>query len=377
MKKTNTIFPFPKGTNFFLQRGNCVAFMRKLPSKCFNTVMTDIPYGEINGKVKGNKRLDVGVADEVHFNLRKVIEQFIRLSRENIVVFCGIKQISTITSVMEEHGLKTRLVTWYKPNGRPHNAQYNLCSSAEYCVVGRFPKATFNGYYIKNVITYSVCRNKKGEKRVHATQKPLVLMRDLVQIFTNEGDTIFDPFMGSGTTGEAAIGLGRKFVGCELCDKYFDFAQDRIEHTVLNMPAVFCDGRYQYKKPQREGGKRKRVHDQKPNYPFEWHHDNRFLILYNQSINKETTTTHGTQARRVACIPEVRTLSPLCICTVSYQIVDLPHVGNWDFTWEGLIATIQYLARRAKCYYANGPPSLLVNYIIFYPRKTYNNQYKL
>lgn len=356
MKKTNTIFPFPKGTNFFLQRGNCVAFMRKLPSKCFNTVMTDIPYGEINGKVKGNKRLYVGVADEVHFNLRKVIEQFIRLSRENIVVFCGIKQISTITSVMEEHGLKTRLVTWYKPNGRPHNAQYNLCSSAEYCVVGRFPKATFNGYYIKNVITYSVCRNKKGEKRVHATQKPLVLMRDLVQIFTNEGESIFDPFMGSGTTGEAAIGLGRKFVGCELCDKYFDFAKERIENTTLNIPAEFCDGRYMYMKPKKECSKRNKKHSQRQAYPFEWHHDNRLLILYNQSINKETTTTPGAKARRVVCAPEVRTLSPLCICTVTYLTVVSPIVGNWDFSERDIPTAVLCLASNRLHPYPNGPP---------------------
>lgn len=374
MRKIISIFPFPQGSNYYLHRGDCVAYMKTMPSKCVDSIVTDIPYGEINAKVKGNKRLDVGVADEVNFELREVIENFIRISRNNIVVFCGVKQISEITSIMEEYGLGTRLLTWFKPNGRPHNAQYNICSSAEYCVVGRFPRATFNGYCIKNVLTYSVCRSKKGEKRIHATQKPLVLMRDLVQIFTNEGDSIFDPFMGSGTTGEAAIGLGRKFVGCELCGKYFDFAKDRIENTTLNIPAEFCDGRYMYMKPQKECSKRNKKHSQRQAYPFEWHHDNRLLILYNQSINKETTTTPGAQARRVACIPEVRTLSPLCICTVSYQIVDLPHVGNWDFTWEGLIATIQYLARRAKCYYANGPPSLLVNYIIFYPRKTYNNQ---
>lgn len=358
MRKIYSVFQFPQGTNYYLHRGDCVAYMKTMPSKCVDSIVTDIPYGEVNAKVKGNKRLDVGVADEVNFDLRDVIENFIRISRNNIVVFCGYKQFSEIISIMEEYGLRTRPFIWYKPNGRPHNAQYGMCSSAEFCVVGRFPRATFNGYCIKNVLTYSVCRSKKGEKRIHATQKPLVLMRDLVQIFTNEGDSIFDPFMGSGTTGEAAIGLGRKFVGCELCDKYFDFAKDRIENTILNMPAEFCDGRYQYKKPQREGGKRKRVHDQKPTYPFEWHHDNRLLILYNQSINKEATTTPGAKTRRVVCAPEVRTLSPLCICTVSLQTVDLPHIGNWDFAERDIPAAVLYLANDRLHPYPNGPPLL-------------------
>ena len=64
------------------------------------------------------------------------------------------------------------------------------------------------------------------------TQKPIALMRELLQLFSNVSQTILDPFMGSGTTGVAAIQLGRSFIGIEREPKYFDIACQRIEQAV-------------------------------------------------------------------------------------------------------------------------------------------------
>ena len=63
---------------------------------------------------------------------------------------------------------------------------------------------------------------------VHPHEKPLSLMERLVRIYTNPGDTVFDPFMGSGTTGVACKNLGRNFVGCEINPEYFEIAKNRI-----------------------------------------------------------------------------------------------------------------------------------------------------
>jgi site-specific DNA-methyltransferase (adenine-specific) len=65
----------------------------------------------------------------------------------------------------------------------------------------------------------------------HPTQKPERLMRDLVGLFTNEGETILDPFSGSGSTGVAATSLQRKFIGIEIEPKYFDIACERITNA--------------------------------------------------------------------------------------------------------------------------------------------------
>ena len=71
----------------------------------------------------------------------------------------------------------------------------------------------------------------------HPCPKPLGLMELLVMQFTDPGETILDPFMGSGTTGVACAKLGRKFIGCEIDPKYFEIAvrriNDAMDETVL------------------------------------------------------------------------------------------------------------------------------------------------
>lgn len=81
--------------------------------------------------------------------------------------------------------------------------------------------------YPRQLISFS------GEhKPLHPTQKPVALMEYLIRTYTNEGDTVLDNTMGSGTTGVAAVNTGRKFIGIERDDKYFAIAQKRIEDAL-------------------------------------------------------------------------------------------------------------------------------------------------
>jgi site-specific DNA-methyltransferase (adenine-specific) len=75
----------------------------------------------------------------------------------------------------------------------------------------------------------SVIRVKRVSNKVHPTQKPVALMYYLVDRLTTKGAIVFDPFMGSGTTGIACHNLGRNFIGCEIDKGYFEIAKDRIE----------------------------------------------------------------------------------------------------------------------------------------------------
>jgi DNA modification methylase len=72
----------------------------------------------------------------------------------------------------------------------------------------------------------------------HPSQKPIRLLKDIIVNNTVPGDTIFDPFMGSGTTGVAAVQLGRNFIGCEIDPDYFAIAKKRIAEAQLQ-PALF------------------------------------------------------------------------------------------------------------------------------------------
>ena len=76
---------------------------------------------------------------------------------------------------------------------------------------------------------------EKGIKREHPTQKPIRLMEYLIKTYTNEGETVLDFTMGSGTTGVAAVNTKRNFIGIELDDKYYDIAKQRIEQAQLKL----------------------------------------------------------------------------------------------------------------------------------------------
>jgi site-specific DNA-methyltransferase (adenine-specific)/modification methylase len=73
--------------------------------------------------------------------------------------------------------------------------------------------------------------NADGGARLHPTQKPVSVMRQAIQWAANDAATILDPFMGSGTTGVAAVQMGRKFIGIERDEGYFDIACRRIEQA--------------------------------------------------------------------------------------------------------------------------------------------------
>lgn len=76
----------------------------------------------------------------------------------------------------------------------------------------------------------------KEQTRSHPTQKPVLLLEKVLEQYTKSGESVIDPFMGSGTTGVACANLGRKFIGIEIEEKYFDIACERIE-------AAYAQGR--------------------------------------------------------------------------------------------------------------------------------------
>ena len=98
---------------------------------------------------------------------------------------------------------------------------------------GMKPSVTYNNdYYPKNIIEISNA-NQKG--KVHPTQKPVALMEYLIKTYTNEGETVLDFTMGSGTTGVACANLNRDFTGIEMDENYFKIATERIENRYVEL----------------------------------------------------------------------------------------------------------------------------------------------
>lgn len=203
---------------------DCIQGMKQLSNNSIDMVLTDLPYGEVNRKSGTLCNLDKGIADICNIDLLALCAEYARICKGTIYLFCGIKQISELTKLLQQHGFSTRLGQWEKTNPFPMNGKYMWLSGSEFCVIGRKPKATFNRHCEKPIWQYPVGRNK-----LHTTQKPVLLFEYLIESSTNEGDLVLDCCMGSGTTAIAAINAKRNYIGFELDRGYYDIACKRVD----------------------------------------------------------------------------------------------------------------------------------------------------
>ena len=213
-----------------LYRGDCLDIMPILREGCVDAVVTDPPYGKVNRSSGGLRNLDKGAADVVTFDLNELVAHLSRISSGSVYVWCGTEQVSGLRAGFVQAGMSTRMCGWEKSNPSPMNGEKLWLSSFECCVFARHSKAFFSRHCESPIWRGAIQRDQ-----VHPTQKPLWLIGNLVDASADTGHTVFDPFMGSGTTGVACVKLGRKFIGIELDPGYFDIAVKRIE-------SAFADG---------------------------------------------------------------------------------------------------------------------------------------
>ena len=212
--------------------GDCRDILPTLPK--VDAVVTDIPYGEVNRDSGGLRNLDKGAADVADFDIVE-LTRLLACGHSNYV-FCGIEQVSTIRAEMVKLGLTTRSCVWEKTNPSPMNGQRFWLSSLEHCVFGRASKAPFF-----EMCASAVWRCPTEIEQQHPTQKPVRLMARLIAASATPECSVLDPFMGSGTTGVAAVQMGRDFIGIEREPKYFDIACRRIEDA-QRQKDLFIDG---------------------------------------------------------------------------------------------------------------------------------------
>lgn len=207
-----------------LLQGDCLELMKDIPDGSVDLVLTDIPYGEVNRKSNGLRNLDKGKADIVTFDVKELTETLCDKTKGSIYMFCGTEQVSAIRATMVEKGLSTRLCIWEKTNPSPMNGQVIWLSGIECCVYGKKKNATFNEHCKNTVFRFPTVKGK-----LHPTQKPIDLMKYLIEVSSNENDIVLDPFMGSGSSGVASVHTNRNFIGIELDKDYFDIAKKRID----------------------------------------------------------------------------------------------------------------------------------------------------
>jgi site-specific DNA-methyltransferase (adenine-specific) len=225
-----------EGVELYL--GDC---LRILPSLgAVDHVITDPPYEQISqDRIGGIKRNDGGkVTEKLTFaGIDAIRADVCRLTAAQCngwgLFFCTSEGVALWRDAIEAAGLKYKTpMIWVKPDAMPKfNGQgaalghENIVS----CWAGS-GHSRWNGGGRRGVFTHIV--NDPNRHGVHPTEKPAPLMMELVELFTCVGDLICDPFAGSGTTGVAAVRLGRKFVGIEQEPRFFDVACERISKAL-------------------------------------------------------------------------------------------------------------------------------------------------
>ncbi len=238
-----------------LHKGEALAFLASLPDASVDAVITDPPYssgGMMRGdranatadKYRGWSQNDDGssrpptttFADFVGDNRDQRthlmwsvlwLESALCVAKPgaSLLAFTDWRQLPTMSDALQLAGWVWRgLLVWDKGIARPVKGRFR--GHVEYVLwasCGPLPDPEENPVYLPSVYRY----NPPSGDRVHVTEKPLRLMRDLMQIVRPSG-TVLDPFMGSGTTGVAAVLEGRQFIGAELTEHYFEVARERV-----------------------------------------------------------------------------------------------------------------------------------------------------
>jgi site-specific DNA-methyltransferase (adenine-specific) len=203
---------------FDLHLGDCLEYMRTLPEKSVDAVICDPPYG---GKLaKGG----------MWFKDMKPIE-----GDDSLYLMLAVAEwakntpLAMFYSPYNPSAIKWRtIVVWNKGAHTGIGGDRKTCWKRDFEMIGVRGNRPLNGKRDSAVVYYPGMLKKQ-----HVAEKPVALMKYLVGKLTNEGDTVFDPFMGVGSTGVAAVSLGRRFIGCEKDSEYFEIAKQRIEKAAL------------------------------------------------------------------------------------------------------------------------------------------------
>lgn len=220
--------------------------MRGMPDNSIDLIATDPPYcsGSVSEAsrtaAKGQglrsdniQRFGWFVGDNMGTSglvwlLRSVACEAVRILKPtgSLLMFCDWRMVSNLQPAIESAGLRFQnLVVWDKTHmglGTGFRAQHEL--------ILHFTNGSPE-YHNRSTSNVIQCRRADRHQREHQTQKPVELMERLIAVACPEQGSVFDPFMGSGTTGVAAVRLGRSFTGIEREPNYFTIAKRRISEA--------------------------------------------------------------------------------------------------------------------------------------------------
>ncbi len=220
---------------------DCFEFIKTMPSNSVDLILTDPPYniaqystGNIN--LPGRKALNNDIAkwDTVDLEPKDLLADFKRILKPtgNIFVFTSYNQIGKWHEAFDSEYDTFQFFIWHKTNPAPKIYKNGFLNSCEMIICMWNKGHTWNftkQNEMHNFFESPICmRPERLNDPKHPAQKPVKLLKHIINIASNQNDIVFDPFMGVGSTGVAALDLDRKFGGCEIDEIYFNASEKRL-----------------------------------------------------------------------------------------------------------------------------------------------------
>lgn len=242
-------------SDYKLINGDCLIEMQKLIDKDVKVdlIFTDPPYNvsKLNDNrdrskmdspiMRRKKPLNYDFGDWDNMERQEFLDftkewysLCVDLLREGgtFISFFSKEDVNYLGWMGKDMGVRYRnTFTWHKTNPVPSFRKVNYLSSCEYIYMGSKGESawTFNFKQQKEMHNFFETPNKSSwGVTKHPTEKPVTLIKHLLEIHSNPYDTVLDCFMGSGTVGVGCVELGRNFIGIEMSDEYFSMASERI-----------------------------------------------------------------------------------------------------------------------------------------------------
>ncbi len=231
-----------------LINSDCTEAMHQLPDDSVDCIITDPPYNlglfmhKRNTNLQKMRENQFAYAgwdnlefDEWRDNMAKWLKECNRVLKKKgtLVIFMAIIKVGEVIKLAEEAGFYYKTTgIWHKTNPMPRNMKIQFVNSTE-CWIYFINEGTSGTFHNEGKVQHdfmesSVCPLSEKKEGKHPTQKPLSIMKYLIETLSNPDDVILDPFMGSGATCVAAAMTGRRYIGIELCEEYFNIASARI-----------------------------------------------------------------------------------------------------------------------------------------------------
>lgn len=233
---------------------DCMAAMRDIATDSVDLILTDPPYNLglfMNGRGTNLKKMRnnfFGAAgwdnlsySEWQMSMDRLFAEASRIMKKGgtMIVFMAIIKVEGLIRLAQKHNFYYKTTgIWHKQNPMPRNMNLHFVNSTEAWVYFVYKKKTgvFNnaGHVVHDFIETPITPHSEKKAGKHPTQKPVGLLQYFIELLSNPGSVVLDPFMGSGSTGVAVAKAGgdRSFIGIELEKTYCDLARERIAEVV-------------------------------------------------------------------------------------------------------------------------------------------------